>query len=303
MAEPARRLVAIDHAKLDRLDAVSAWADWRAALDAMGVRGALLDPRWPEPFRVLARERLVPDGVDRWLAARIAVVLGTIAICAGLHEALFQLALPWAEPTAGDALIDGRHGDVVLVHTVTAFGGLSGRGFAVVLGFFGAELAIPAVAYGLLRSLRPSLASSQKTLHLVDAANALRSKDFVASFDGIEVHNLPTAHWLAGVGAARRKLRDGIGKIPKESRDELGNAVERMSRAVDAAETGFAKGLAASVAAIQAGGVSSPVLDLAALNEAISEVDAIAERVDPWRRVLPRIPARRPRTSSGIDPG
>jgi hypothetical protein len=251
--------VVLDHALLARLDQGSDAARWDAALAQMGVPQRVLGPEWPEPLRVLARERVVPEGIDRWLALRIA-------------SWAFALALAFGVPLA----------------TMVAWGPLG------LCTPFVVTPVVLIVARSAIDQLAPRAASSEKAKQLAAASRALRAMDFVGRHGDLFVENDPSGAWLAEVERAACRMdadaeSAGGGRAATAQLKEALATLLDLTRAARRRREAQLKEAEATVRAAE--GVVFVPADFE-LDGAVATVDAVARLIEPYPRWLPKLPAR-----------
>lgn len=274
--------IVLDHAALENLDAASDWAQWRGVLERTGVPDGGLGEPWPAALRTLAWEMATPEGLDRWLVARVVVALAAVASLFGSVLGFLAVVAPWAEP-AGVADTVGYERGVA----VGFFGGVSERGGYAIVAWFGVQSAIFLVAERVLHRMRPAHASSQKTIVIAGAVRWLRENDFVGRVGNTRVENLPSAQWLTRVAASCDRMLLGLDHVRGDGLGELAAALAELVGVV-----GEARGALEAQLAEPLDGVREVRIDLAPVIAAIGRVDALADRIEPFRRWLVRFPPR-----------
>ena len=263
-------MLSLDHRQLLTLDEAMPYGEWAAALgEAASLRPA---PDMPDALATLARATRGVEGVDRLLAARIAVVVALGLVAVGGVLAVLLVGLPWAEPTS--------EADVGPV--ASSFGGVSERGAALLLGVPLAAVLLVVLGGWTLSRLQPSGAASSKSARVADAVRTLRSVDFVYVGDGVVVVNLPRLAWLAALADHADAL--DMGRVES---DALPLALAELRTAVDRARARVVAERDLRVEARTSGVVTVP---MDAVEEALAAVEHAANAAERWRRLLPPLP-------------
>jgi hypothetical protein len=275
--------IVVDHALLATLDEGCPSASWHEALARMGFPARLLGSEWPQPLRVFCRERVVPEGADRWALARIGVIAGGAFVFAAAMG-LVVVLLPWAEPGQQDRW----------VYVINGTWTMSWRGGVVLLVLMAGMTGVPlGVQYGLTE-LGPRNASSEKTRQLALAAKELRERDFLAQHDGLAVLNDASGAWLAALEQVAKRMQSdaenagGTAAPTRQLKDALGELLAGVSRARSRREAQLKE--AEATLRVRDGVVFLPAeFDL---EGAVAIVDALARQIEPYPRWLPKLPAR-----------